>query len=158
MWGARHVVITDINPYRLELARTLGATRTVNASDEHLPDVMEELGMTEGFDVGLEMSGAPAAFTSMLETTNHGGKIALLGILPKGAGIDWDQVIFKGLEVRGIYGRRMFETWYKMGAMLESGLDISPIITHRLDADAFEQGFSAMNAGRSGKVILDWTG
>ena len=156
--GARNVVITDINDYRLKLAETLGATRAVNVADEDLRDVMAELGMTEGFDVGLEMSGVPDAFETMLDTINHGGKIALLGLLPKGAGIDWDKVIFKGLEIKGIYGRRMFETWYKMGALIQSGLDISPVITHRIDVDRFETGFKTMNSGQSGKIILDWTG
>ena len=152
------MVITDINDYRLKLAETLGATRAVNVADEDLRDVMAELGMTEGFDVGLEMSGVPDAFETMLDTINHGGKIALLGLLPKGAGIDWDKVIFKGLEIKGIYGRRMFETWYKMGALIQSGLDISPVITHRIDVDRFETGFKTMNSGQSGKIILDWTG
>ena len=156
--GARNVVITDINDYRLRLAETLGASRAVNVADEDLRDVMAELGMTEGFDVGLEMSGVPDAFDTMLDTINHGGKIALLGLLPKGAGIDWDKVIFKGLEIKGIYGRRMFETWYKMGALIQSGLDISPVITHRIGVERFETGFKTMNSGQSGKIILDWTG
>ena len=154
--GARNVVITDINDYRLDLAKTMGATRTVNVSKENLRDVMSELGMTEGFDVGLEMSGVKAGFADMLDAMNHGGKIALLGILPDGAGIDWSKVIFKGLEMHGIYGRRMFETWYKMGALLESGLDLDPIITHRMSIDAFQQGFDTMRSGHSGKVVLDW--
>src|SRR5690606_10546359 len=154
--GARNVVITDVNDYRLELAKTMGATRTVNVSREALPDVMKEVGMTEGFDVGLEMSGVPSAFTSMLEQMNHGGKIAMLGILPLGFGIDWNQVIFKGLEIKGIYGREMFETWYKMVAMLQSGLDLSPIITHRYSVDDYQAGFATMLSGQSGKVILDW--
>ena len=135
--GARHVVITDVNAYRLDLARQMGATRAVNVANENLQDVMRDLGMTEGFDVGLEMSGAPAAFQSMLETMNHGGKIAMLGIMPNGAGIDWDKLIFKGLELKGIYGRRMFETWYKMAALLQAGLDLQPIITHRLPVAKF---------------------
>lgn len=156
--GARNVVITDMNEFRLDLAAQMGATRTVNIEKEDLSDVMAELGMTEGFDVGLEMSGVPAALSTMLDKINHGGKIALLGLLPKGAGIDWDKVIFKGLEIRGIYGRRMFETWYKMGALIQSGLDLTPIITHRMPADQFQDGFAAMNSGQSGKVILDWTG
>ena len=151
------VVITDINDYRLELARKMGATRAVNVARESLRDVMADLRMTEGFDVGLEMSGVPSAFTSMLEAMNHGGKVALLGIPPAQTAIDWNQVIFKGLEIKGIYGREMFETWYKMVAMLQSGLDLSPIITHRFAADDFEQGFAAMLSGESGKVILDWT-
>jgi len=154
--GARNVVVTDVNPYRLDLASRLGATRSVNVAEESLRDVMAEIGMTEGFDVGLEMSGAPAGFSSMLEAMNHGGKVALLGILPNGAGIEWDQVIFKGLEIRGIYGRRMFETWYKMSAMLQSGLDLSPIITHRFPATEYQAGFDVMRSGKSGKVILEW--
>ena len=154
--GARHVVITDINDYRLDLARTMGATRAVNVQRTSLADVMADLGMTEGFDVGLEMSGAPAAFGSMLETMNHGGKIAMLGIMPNGSGVDWDQIIFKGLEIKGIYGRRMFETWYKMGAMLQAGLDLAPIITHRFPVERFQDGFDVMRSGQSGKVILEW--
>ncbi len=155
--GARHVVVTDINDYRLKLAADLGATRTVNVAEETLQDVMSELGMTEGFDVGLEMSGAGEAFRSMLSVMNHGGKVAILGLLPKGEGINWDDVIFKGLEIRGIYGRRMFETWYKMISMLQSGLDVSGVITHRLPYTEFEAGFDTIFKGESGKVILDWT-
>jgi len=154
--GARNVVITDVNDYRLDLARKMGATRAVNVSRESLRDVMEDLHMREGFDVGLEMSGAPSAFTSMLEHMNHGGKIALLGIPPASMAIDWNQVIFKGLEIKGIYGREMFETWYKMVAMLQSGLDLSPIVTHRYPVAQFQAGFDAMLSGQSGKVILDW--
>jgi len=154
--GARNIVITDVNDYRLDLAKTMGATRTVNVANEDLRDVMSELGMTEGFDVGLEMSGVPSAFQSMLDTMNHGGHVALLGILPKGAGIDWDKVIFKGLQVQGIYGRRMFETWYKMGALLQSGLNLKPIITHHVQADDFQSGFDVMRSGQSGKVVIDW--
>jgi threonine 3-dehydrogenase len=154
--GARHVVITDVNDYRLELAKKMGATRTVNVSRETLPDVMSELGMTEGFDVGLEMSGVPSALTSMLEQMTHGAKIAMLGIPAAGFSIDWTQVIFKGLEIKGIYGREMFETWYKMVAMLQSGLDLSPMITHHYPAQDYEAGFAAMLSGQSGKVILDW--
>jgi len=155
--GARHVVITDINEYRLELARQMGATRAVNVAKEKLPEVMAELGMREGFDVGLEMSGVPAAFSSMLETMNHGGKIAMLGIPPASMAIDWNQVIFKGLIIKGIYGREMFETWYKMVSLLQSGLDISPVITHRFSVDDFAKGFEVMRSGQSGKVILDWS-
>ncbi|MBI4806025.1 MAG: L-threonine 3-dehydrogenase [Desulfovibrio sp.] len=155
--GARHVVITDVNDYRLDLARNMGATRAVNVARQQLPEVMQELRMTEGFDVGLEMSGAPQAFVSMLENMNHGGKVALLGIPPANTAIDWNHVIFKGLEIKGIYGREMFETWYKMVAMLQSGLDISSVITHRFAAEEFEKGFEAMMSGSSGKVILDWT-
>ncbi len=154
--GARNIVITDVNNFRLELALKMGATRTVNVSQESLSDVMAELGMGEGFDVGLEMSGNDQAFRSMLENMNHGGKIAMLGIPGKDTLIDWNQVIFKGLIIKGIYGREMYETWYKMVAMLQSGLDISPIITHRFNVDDFQQGFDAMSSGQSGKVILDW--
>jgi len=154
--GARHVVITDINEYRLDLAKKMGASRTVDVAHEDVRDVMRELGMTEGFDVGLEMSGAPPAFASMLDAMNHGGKIAMLGIMPNGAGIEWDNVIFKGLEIKGIYGRRMFETWYKMAAMLQAGLDLKPILTHHFPADEFQKGFDIMRSGKSGKVILEW--
>src|SRR5579863_2728537 len=155
--GARNVVITDVNDYRLELARKMGATRAVNVSRESLRDVMADLHMAEGFDVGLEMSGVPSAFTSMLEAMNHGGKIALLGIPPAQTAIDWTQVIFKGLEIKGIYGREMFETWYKMVAMLQSGLDLSPILTHHFKVDDYQEAFATMLSGESGKVILDWT-
>jgi threonine 3-dehydrogenase len=154
--GARHVVITDVNDYRLDLARKMGATRAVNVLKEDLKDVMADLKMTEGFDVGLEMSGNPQAFRTMLETMQHGGKVALLGIPPADTAIDWNQVIFKGLEIKGIYGREMFETWYKMVALIQSGLDITPIITHHFHVDEFEQGFEAMLSGQSGKVILSW--
>ncbi|WP_417690500.1 L-threonine 3-dehydrogenase [Pseudidiomarina sp.] len=154
--GARHVVITDVNPYRLELALKMGATRAVDVSKEKLKDVMNELGMKEGFDVGLEMSGVPSAFSQMLETMNHGGKIAMLGIPPQSVAIDWNQVIFKGLTIKGIYGREMFETWYKMASLLQSGLDLSPILTHHLPVDEFEKGFEIMISGQSGKVVLDW--
>jgi threonine 3-dehydrogenase len=155
--GARHVVITDVNDYRLDLARRMGVTRAVHAKREDLRAVMQDLRMTEGFDIGLEMSGAPSAFTSMLEHMNHGGKVALLGIPPANTAIDWNQVIFKGLEIKGIYGREMFETWYKMVAMLQSGLDLSPIITHRFPVDQYQAAFAAMLSGSSGKIILDWT-
>jgi threonine 3-dehydrogenase len=155
--GARNVVITDVNDFRLGLAKQMGATRTVNVTNQDLKAVMKELRMTEGFDVGLEMSGVPSAFSGMLDTMNHGGKIALLGIMPQGTGINWNHVIFKGLEVHGIYGRKMFETWYKMIAMLEAGLDLSPIITHHFAVDDFQTGFDAMRSGQSGKVILDWS-
>ena len=154
--GARHVVITDVNEYRLELAQKMGATRAVNVAKENLKDVMQELGMTEGFDVGLEMSGVPSAFHSMLDTMNHGGKIAMLGIPGGDMAIDWRKVIFKGLIIKGIYGREMFETWYKMASLIQSGLDISPIITHHYSIDEFQQGFDAMRSGQSGKVILNW--
>ncbi|RUO66191.1 L-threonine 3-dehydrogenase [Pseudidiomarina planktonica] len=155
--GARHVVITDVNPYRLELAVKMGATRAVDVSKENLRDVMTELGMKEGFDVGLEMSGVPSAFRQMLDTINHGGKIAMLGIPPESVAIDWNQVIFKGLTIKGIYGREMFETWYKMASLLQSGLDLSPILTHQLPIDKFQEGFDIMCSGESGKVVLDWT-
>ncbi|WP_312837440.1 L-threonine 3-dehydrogenase [Atlantibacter hermannii] len=154
--GARNVVITDVNEYRLGLARKMGVTRAVDVSKESLHDVMNELGMTEGFDVGLEMSGAPPAFRKMLDTMNNGGRIAMLGIPPSDMSIDWNKVIFKGLFIKGIYGREMFETWYKMAALIQSGLDLSPIITHRFSIDEFQQGFDAMRSGQSGKVILSW--
>lgn len=154
--GARHVVITDINPYRLELAEKMGATRAVNVAEQKLEDVMSELGMTEGFDVGLEMSGVPVAFNSMLNNMNHGGKISMLGIPPSDMAVDWNQVIFKGLVIKGIYGREMFETWYKMASLIQSGLDISPIITHQFHIDDFQKGFDTMGSGQSGKVILNW--
>ena len=154
--GARHIVITDVNEYRLDLANKMGATRAVNVSKEKVSDVMHELGMTEGFDVGLEMSGVPAAFRGMLEAMNHGGKIAMLGIPPSEAAVDWNQVIFKGLIIKGIYGREMYETWYKMVAMIQSGLDLTPIITHRFNVADFQQGFETMGSGNSGKVILSW--
>jgi len=155
--GARHVVVTDVNDYRLDLAKQMGATRVVNVAKESLKDTMAELNMTEGFDVGLEMSGVPSAFSSMLELMNHGGKIAMLGIPPSDMGIDWSQVIFKGLVIKGIYGREMFETWYKMASLIQSGLDLSPVITHHYSVDEFQQGFDAMRSGQSGKVILDWS-
>ena len=154
--GARHVVITDVNDYRLELARQMGATRAVNVTREKLDDVVKDLGMEEGFDVGMEMSGNPLAFHDLLRTMNHGGSVALLGIMPDNTGISWDQVIFKGLNMKGVYGREMFETWYKMAAMLQSGLDIRPIITHRLPVADFREGFETMASGHSGKIILDW--
>ena len=154
--GARHVVITDVNQYRLDLATKMGATRSVNVANENLTDVMQELGMTEGFDVGLEMSGVPSAFSSMLDAMNHGGKIAMLGIPPEDMGIDWSKVIFKGLVIKGIYGREMFETWYKMASLIQSGLDISPIISHHFSVDEFQKGFDVMRSGQSGKVILNW--
>ena len=154
--GARHVVITDVNDYRLDLAAKMGATRTVNVKTDDIRAVMKALGMTEGFDVALEMSGVPSAFDTLLSTINHGGRIALLGIPPSHMEIDWNQVIFKGLTIKGIYGREMFETWYKMAALVQSGLDLSPIITHRFGIDDFQQGFDVMRSGQSGKVILDW--
>jgi threonine 3-dehydrogenase len=154
--GARNVVITDVNDYRLNLALKLGATRAVNVARQDVKTVMEELGMTEGFDIGLEMSGNVAAFRSMLDCMVNGGRIALLGLLGEDVAIDWGKVIFKGLFLKGIYGREMFETWYKMTTMIQSGLDISPVITHRFPIEEFRKGFEVMNSGNSGKVVLDW--
>jgi threonine 3-dehydrogenase len=156
--GARHVVITDVNPYRLELARKMGASLALDVRNQKVEEAMSQLKMEEGFDVGMEMSGNPAAFRDMLRTMHHGGNVALLGIMPKDTGIDWDQVIFKGLVMKGVYGREMFETWYKMSAMLQSGLDIAPVITHRLPVAEYRKGFETMGSGSSGKVILDWSG
>lgn len=155
--GARNVVITDINPYRLELARKMGTGHAFNVRESTLPQIMEELHMQEGFDVGLEMSGSPEALVSMIEGMRAGGKLALLGIIPAGAGIPWDKVIFKALTLKGIYGRQIFETWYKMCALIESGLRLDPIFTHRYHFSEFEKGFEAMSSGNSGKVLLDWT-
>jgi threonine 3-dehydrogenase len=155
--GARYTVITDVNPYRLELARKLGVTRAVDVSKEKLGDVQKELGMREGFDVGLEMSGNPQAFRDMLANMAHGAKIAMLGIPAGGEmSIDWNTVIFNMLTIKGIYGREMYETWYKMTVMLQSGLDIKPVITHRFPAARFLEGFELMASGASGKIILDW--
>ena len=154
--GARYTVVTDLNPKRLELARNLGATRAVNAKETSLAAVQQELGMHEGFDVGLEMSGNAAAFRDMLANMSHGAKIAMLGIPNTEMAIDWRQVIFNMLTIKGIYGREMYETWYKMTVMIESGLDISPVITHRLSWRDYEEGFAVMKAGDCGKVILDW--
>jgi threonine 3-dehydrogenase len=154
--GARFVVITDVNDYRLNLAKKMGATRVVNVTLERVADVMPRLGMREGFDVGLEMSGNMDAFRDMLAIMNYGGKVALLGIPLDQAAIDWTQVIFKGLLLKGIYGREMFETWYKMSTMLQSSLDISSIITHRFKVEDFQEAFDVMGSGMSGKVILDW--
>lgn len=155
--GARHVVITDVNEYRLDLARKMGATKAINVAKTKLEDVMTELNMTEGFDVGLEMSGNPMAFNDLINAMNHGGRAALLGIPPKETLIDWNQVIFKGLILKGIYGREMFETWYKMASMVQSGLDVSSVITHQFHVDDFQTAFDTMRSGESGKVILDWT-
>jgi threonine 3-dehydrogenase len=152
--GARNVVVTDVNDWRLGLATRMGATRVVNIAKESLKDVQKQLGMVGGFDIGMEMSGSPQALEQMIENMYNGGRMALLGLLPDGAGIDWSRVIFKGLFLKGIYGREIFETWYKMQAMLLSGLDISPIITHRFSFDDFEKGFAAMLSGESGKVVL----
>jgi threonine 3-dehydrogenase len=154
--GARHVVVSDINPYRLNLAKTVGATRVVDVRKEKIGDIQEELGMREGFDVAMEMSGNPAALDSILENMCHGGKIALLGIMPQKTPVDWNKVVFNGLTIKGIYGREMFETWYKMTAMLQSGLDISPLLTHKFHYTEYLKGFEVMRSGQSGKVILDW--
>ena len=154
--GARHIVITDLNPKRLAMAAKLGAPRTVDVRTENLTDVQKQLGMTEGFDVGLEMSGSPVAFNDMIQNMCHGGKISLLGIPSEEKATDWNTVIFNMLTIKGIYGREMYETWYKMSAMIENGLDISSIITHRLPFTEFQQGFDAMLSGDAGKVILDW--
>lgn len=155
--GARHVVLTDINDDRLELAKKLGIQHTVNTAKEELSKVMDALSIREGFDVGLEMSGSEIALNTMIDNMIHGGRIALLGLLKSDSRVDWSKIIFNGLNIKGIYGRQMHETWYKMSAMLQGGLDISGIITHRMDVADFEKGFAAMNSGKSGKVILDWT-
>ncbi|MGH9436448.1 MAG: zinc-binding dehydrogenase, partial [Terriglobia bacterium] len=155
--GARRIVVTDVNDYRLEIAAKMGADRTVNVAKHSLDDAMRELGMREGFDIGLEMSGNAQALGQMLAAMVNGGKVALLG-LPSGAiELDLNQAIFKGLFLKGIYGREMFETWYKMIAMLDSGLDISPVLTHELPITRFQEGFDVMRTGQSGKVVLDWT-
>lgn len=154
--GARHVVITDVNDYRLDLAKKMGATRAVNVKNEKIADVQKQLGMKEGFDVGLEMSGNAAAFRDMIDNMCHGGKIAMLGIPSEQIAIDWNKVIFNMLTIKGIYGREMYETWYQMSVMLESGVDIKPIITHRFHYTEFEKGFAAMESGNCGKVVLDW--
>ncbi|MCA9171757.1 MAG: L-threonine 3-dehydrogenase, partial [Planctomycetales bacterium] len=154
--GARYVVVTDVNPYRLDLARRMGATRAVDVRHESLADVQRSLDMHEGFDVGLEMSGNPQAFRDMLANMCHGGKIAMLGIPSQEIAIDWNLVVFNMLTIKGIYGREMYETWYKMTVMLQSGLDIHPVITHRFPFTDFEAGFKVMNTGNSGKVILHW--
>jgi len=154
--GARKVVVTDINPLRLDLARRMGATRVVDVSRENLHDVQREIGMKEGFDIGLEMSGSPRALNDMIDNMYHGGRIALLGIMPEKAAIDWNKVVFNMLTIRGIYGREMYETWYKMTALIQSGLDITPVITHRFPCTAFQEGFRLMRSGQSGKIVLDW--
>ena len=155
--GARYVVVTDVNPYRLELARKMGATLAIDVREQSIADVQRQLGMAEGFDVGLEMSGSAEAFRDMLANMCHGGKIAMLGIPEQEMAIDWNAVVFNMLTIKGIYGREMYETWYKMTVMLQSGLDIRPIITHRFDYTDFQQGFEIMRSGQSGKVILDWS-
>ncbi len=154
--GARHVVITDVNDFRLDLAKQMGATRAVNVQRETIDQTMSALGMQEGFDVGLEMSGHMTAFRDLLRTMHHGGSVALLGIPPQEAAIDWTQVIFKGLTLKGIYGREMFETWYKMASLLQSGLKLQPLITHHLPIQDYREAFAIMDSGRAGKVILDW--
>ncbi len=153
--GARHIVVTDVNDYRLDLARTMGASLTINVNRSSVEDAIQQLGMSNGFDRGIEVSGNPAAFRSMLSNMYNGGQIAILGFLPKSTTIDWNQIILKSLRIKGIYGREMYETWYKMTQMLRSGLDISPVITHRLPFKEFEAGFTAMAEGRCGKVVLD---
>ncbi len=155
--GARHVVITDVNDYRLGLAEQMGATRVVNVARESLDDTMHELAMQEGFDIGLEMSGNPMALREMLRTMHHGGSVAMLGIPAQETAIDWTEVIFKGITIKGIYGREMFETWYKMASLLQSGLDITPVITHHFGINDYLEGFEIMGSGKSGKVILDWS-
>ena len=155
--GARNVVITDVNEYRLDLARKVGVNLALNVKQTSIADAQKQLGMQEGFDVGLEMSGNPTAFRDLLRTMHHGGSVALLGIPPGETAIDWNQVIFKGLNMRGIYGCEMFETCYKMAAMLQSGLDITPVITHHFPVQEFQRGFETMGSGQSGKVILDWS-
>jgi threonine 3-dehydrogenase len=154
--GARHVVITDVNDYRLGLAKKMGASRAINISRESLDQTMKDLDMQEGFDVGLEMSGNAAALRELLRTMHHGGSVAILGIPPDETAIDWNQVIFKGLTLKGIYGREMFETWYKMSSLLQSGLSLAPIITHHFGIEEYIRGFETMGSGQSGKVILDW--
>ncbi len=155
--GARHIVITDVNEYRLELAHGMGASVALDVRSGSIPDTMQALGMTEGFDVGFEMSGHPSALADLLGAMHHGGRIALLGLPPAPIAIDWNEVIFKGLTIKGIYGREMFETWYKMASLLQSGLAIEPIITHHLPFTAFEEAFEIVRSGRSGKIILEWT-
>ncbi|MEJ8567420.1 L-threonine 3-dehydrogenase [Wenzhouxiangellaceae bacterium CH-27] len=155
--GARHVVITDVNPYRLELARKMGASHTLDVRSESIADLVAELRI-DGFDIGLEMSGHPVAFNDLLHHMYHGGKVALLGLLPEGTGCDWDQIIFKGLELHGIYGRRMYETWYKMTQMVLTGFPLQTALTHHIPITEFEHGFELMSSGQCGKVVCDWTG
>jgi threonine 3-dehydrogenase len=154
--GARHIVITDVNEYRLDLAKKMGASIALNVKNSTLQEAMQTLGMREGFDIGLEMSGHPQAFNDMLTQMNHAGKIAMLGFLPKETQIDWNNIIMKGLEIKGIYGREMYDTWYKMISMLQSGLDLSPVITHHFAIDDYQQAFDMMRSGNSGKIILEW--
>ena len=155
--GARHVVITDVNPYRLDLARKMGATLALDVRNEHLADAMKKLDMKEGFDVALEMSGNPKAFEEMLPNMFHGGKIALLGIMPGSAAVDWNTIVFSALTLKGIYGREMYETWYKMTALIQGGVDISPVITHRFPYTQFKEAIELMKSGKSGKIVLDWS-
>jgi len=155
--GARHIVVTDMNPFRLDLARKMGATLAINPAETTLAEVQKKLGMQEGFDVGLEMSGNPVALKDMIANMSHGGKIAILGIPAKEMAMDWRQVIFNMITIKGIYGREMYDTWYKMSVMIESGVDISPVITHRFALEDFQQGFDAMISGQTGKVVLDLT-
>lgn len=154
--GARHVVVTDVNPYRLDLAKKAGASLVIDVSKQEIEDAQKILGMKEGFDVAMEMSGSPAALKSILDNMCHGGKIAMLGIMPHNTEVDWNKVVFNMLTIKGIYGREMYETWYKMTAMIQTGLDISPLITHRFHYSDFQKGFEVMGSGQSGKVILDW--
>ena len=154
--GARNIVVTDVNDDRLALAMRMGATATVNVARDTLPAMQKQLGMKEGFDIGLEMSGNPDGLRTMIDNMSHGGRIALLGIMPESAAIDWNKVVFNMLTLRGIYGREMYETWYKMTALIQSGLDITPVITHRLPCTDYEEGFELMRSGRSGKIVLDW--
>jgi threonine 3-dehydrogenase len=154
--GARNVVITDVNDYRLELARKMGATLALNVTRDSLDDAMKQLGMQEGFDVGLEMSGNASAMREMLRTLHHGGSMAMLGIPSTDVSVDWNQVVFKGLTIKGIYGREMFETWYKMAALLQSGLNVRPVITHRVPYTDYQRAFEIMGRGQSGKVVMDW--
>jgi threonine 3-dehydrogenase len=154
--GARHVVVSDLNPYRLEIARTMGATLTVDPRQRELQDVQQEVGMTEGFDVGLEMSGSPEALASMIANMAHGGRIAVLGLPSREVALDWNHIITNMLTIRGVYGREMYETWYQMTVMVQSGLDIAPVITHRFPFRKHEQAFAVARSGQAGKVILNW--
>ena len=154
--GARHIVVTDVNDYRLDLARTMGASLTINVNRSSVEDAIQQLGMSNGFDRGIEVSGNPAAFRSMLSNMYNGGQIAILGFLPKSTTIDWNQIILKSLRIKGIYGREMYETWYKMTVMLQSGLEVSPVITHRFSFENFQEAFETALSGQSGKILLEW--
>jgi len=154
--GSRNIVVTDINDYRLNLAKDLGATRTVNPRKEDIGSVFEELGISHGFDVGLEMSGNPDAFNQMISLMYNGGNIALLGLLPNSTKVDWNKVIFKGLNIKGIYGREMYDTWYKMTQMIRSGLSVSKVLTHHYKIDDFQEAFKVIESGNCGKVVLEW--